>query len=95
MTIPKTALYSGSSPVVYIDGLQASIQDYTQDANNFYVSFTASSGVHDVSIQFVVSSKSSGSFSAPVFVVGITVPEVTSVFTVIAVRRLRRKPDDA
>ena len=58
MTIPKTAIYSGTSPKVYIDGLQAPNQGYTQDANNFYVWFTTSFSAHQVSIQFVVSSTS-------------------------------------
>jgi len=96
MTIPKTAISYGASPEVYIDGLAASYQGYTQDGKSFYVWFTAGSGVHHVSIQFVVvSSISSGFFSEPVFAVGITVPEIVSVFTVIAVRRLRRSPDEA
>jgi hypothetical protein len=95
ITIPKTALFAGSSsPVVYIDSLQASNQTYTQDAQSFYVWFTTSHGAHNVSIQFiVVNSKSS--FFGPVFAVGITVPEIISLYAVIAFKRLRRKPENA
>jgi hypothetical protein len=95
MTIPKTAIPYGNSPVVYIDGQQAPNQGYAQDANNFYVWFTTSFSAHQVSIQFVVSSTSLTSSLGPVLAVGITVPEIISIFTVIAVRRLGRKPDNA
>jgi hypothetical protein len=95
MTVPKTAIYYGNSPTVYIDGQQAPNQGYTQDANNFYVWFTTSFSSHQVSIQFVVSPMSPASLFGPVFAVGITVPEIISIFTVIAVRRLRREPDNA
>jgi hypothetical protein len=95
MTIPKTAIPYGNSPVVYIDGQQAPNQGYAQDANNFYVWFTTSFSAHQVSIQFVVSPTSPASSLGPVFVVGITVPEIILIFSVMAVRRLRQKPYDA
>jgi hypothetical protein len=95
MTIPKTAILYGTNPVVYIDGQQAPSQGYTQDANNFYVWFTTSFSTHQVSIQFVVPSTSLASSLGPVLAVGIAVPEIILIFTVIAVRRLRRKPDNA
>jgi hypothetical protein len=93
MTIPKTAIFIGS-PEVYIDGFQDTNQGYTQDGNNFYVWFITSFSTHNVSIQFVSSSMSSEFLFGPLFAVGITVPGIISVFTVIAVRRLRRKPDE-
>ena len=93
MTIPKTAVFI-ASPEVYIDGFQDTNQGYTQDGNNFYVWFITNFSTHNVSIQFVASSKSSEFLFGPLFAVGITVPEIISVFTVIAVRRLRRKPDE-
>ena len=95
MTIPKTAISYGTSPVVYIDGQQAPNQGYTQDANNFYVWYTTISSTHQVSIQFAVPSTSPASSLGPVLAVGIAVAEIISIFTVIAVKRLRRKPDNA
>jgi len=95
MTIPKTAISYGTSPVVYIDGQQAPKQGYTRDANNFYVWYTISFSAHQVSIQFVVPSTSLASSLGPVLAVGIAVAEIISIFTVIAVKRLRRKPDNA
>jgi hypothetical protein len=98
MTIPKTAIPYGNSPVVYIDDQQAPNQGYTQDANNFYVWYTTSfdtnpvEGGSQVTMQFLVPSTSPASLFGPVFVVGIAVAEIILVFTVIAVRRLRQNP---
>jgi hypothetical protein len=95
MTIPKTAIDYGTVPVVYIDGLQAAYQGYTQDNANFYVWFTTSFSGHQVSIQFFGSSIPSGSLLSSAFAVGITVPEIILIYAVIAFRRLRRKPDNS
>jgi len=94
MTIPKTAIDYGTSPVVFIDGKQAPSQGYTQDTNNFYVSFSISFSTHQVSIQFVVPSTSLAKSLGPALAVGIAIVEIISVFTVIAVKRLRRKPEN-
>ena len=93
MTIPKTAVYHGTTPSVYIDGLQAPQQGYTQDAHNFYVWFTTFQGLHRVSIQFGVIPITLTSLE-PLFIIGVTAPEIISVFTVIAVRNLRRRPEN-
>ena len=39
-TIPKTAVPNGLVPTVYIDGSPAASQSYTQDANNYYITFS-------------------------------------------------------
>jgi hypothetical protein len=101
MTIPKTAISYGNSPVVYTDGQRATNQGYTQDANNFYVWYTTRfdtnlvNGVSQMTVQFLVPSTSPARSIGPVLAIGIAVPEIILIFTVIAVRRLRRKPDDA
>ena len=95
MTIPKTAIHYGTSPVVYIDGERALNQGYAQDENNFYVWYSTQFSTHQVVIQFVgLSTSQAGSFGS-VLAVGITVPEIILIYTVIAVKRLRRKPDKA
>jgi hypothetical protein len=100
MTIPKNAISYGISPVVYIDGQKALNQGYTQDANNFYVWYSTNfdanlvAGGSQVTVQFLLPSTSLATSSGSVLAVGIAGTEVISVFTVIAVRRLRRKPDD-
>lgn len=95
MTIPKTAISNAKTPVVFIDGQQALNQGYTQDANNIYVWYTTQFSTHKVIIQFVVPLSSSVVSSGSVIVVLIIVPEIMSIYIVIAVRRLRRKPDNA
>jgi hypothetical protein len=95
MTIPKNAILNGVSPVIFIDGKQASNQGYAQDANNFYIWYTTQFSIHQVKIQFVVSSMLQASPFGSVLAVGITVPEIVLIFAVIAFRRLKRKPDNA
>jgi beta-lactamase regulating signal transducer with metallopeptidase domain len=73
MTIPKGNVPSGSTPIVYIDGVLAANQGYTQDANNYYVWFTTSFSIHQVQIEFAgptptsftPSALSSASLSSP------------------------------
>jgi hypothetical protein len=100
MTIPKSDISYGVSPVVYINGQKISDQGYTQDANNFYVWFITSfdtnleNVVSQVTVQFLLPSTTSATSLGSVLAIGITVPEIISIFTIIAVKNLRRKPDD-
>jgi hypothetical protein len=100
MTIPKNAISYGTSPVVYIDGQMATNQGYTQDTYNFYVWYITSFGtnlvnaVSQVTVKFLLPSTSPVTTIVPLLAIGITVPEIISIYTVIAVRRLRRKPDN-
>jgi hypothetical protein len=95
ITIPKTAIPNGASPVIFIDGKQAANQGYTQDVNNFFVWCTMQFSTHQVKIQFALSSTSQATTFGSVLAVGITVPEIILIYAVIAVRRLKRKPDNA
>ncbi len=52
MTISKNDVFYGTVPAVSIDGKQAVNQGYVQDANNYYVWFSTSSGTNQVSILF-------------------------------------------
>jgi len=69
LTIPKTAIQYGTTPVIYIDGQQAPNQGYTQDINNFYVWYTTQFSTHKMAIQFTVPSTSKASSSLSVFAV--------------------------
>jgi hypothetical protein len=95
ITIPKSTIQSGISPVILVDGQQATNQGYTQDADNFYIWYTTQFSTHNVIIQFVVPSTAMAYSFGSVLAIGITVPEIILIYTVIAVRRLRRKPDNA
>ena len=52
ITIPKFAVPNGSDPTVSVNGAPPQYQSYTQDANNFYVTFTAHISTNQVSIVF-------------------------------------------
>jgi len=94
MTIPKTTIPYGTTPLISIDGQQAPNQGYTQDANNFYVWYTTQFSTHQVTIQFVASSISQSTFG-PMLAVALTVPEIILLYIIIAVSRLKRKPENA
>ena len=94
MTIPKTVVPNGTTPIVFIDGPRASNQGYTQDDTNFYVWYTTQFSTHQVKIQFDASSTSQATLFGPLFAVAITVPEIILIYTVIAIRRLKRKPEN-
>jgi hypothetical protein len=52
ITIPKTSVAYGTTPIIYVDGQSAPNQGYTQDANNYYVWYTTHFSTHKVSIVF-------------------------------------------
>jgi len=83
-----------STPIIYIDGQQAPDQGYAQDANNFYVWFTTNFSTHQVTIDFKEIKTQVGSLG-PEVALGITVPEIILIYTVIAFKRLKRTPENA
>jgi hypothetical protein len=95
MTIPKTAIPYGTTPLIYIDGQQAANQGYAQDANNFYVWYTTHFSTHQVKVQFAGSSTLQAISFGSVLAVGVTVPEIILIYALIAIRRLKRKPENA
>ncbi|HSV49394.1 MAG TPA: PKD domain-containing protein, partial [Candidatus Acidoferrales bacterium] len=52
LTIPKSQVPLGTSPVIYIDGVPAEDQGYTQDADNYYVWYTTHFSTHELTIVF-------------------------------------------
>jgi len=94
MTIPKTAIPYGTNPVVYIDDQQASNQGYMQDTENFYVWYTTQFSTHQMKIQFATPLMSQSALFGPLIALGIITPEIILIYTVIALRRLRRKPEN-
>jgi len=95
ITIPKTAIPYGTNPVILIDDQQATNQGYTQNDSNFFVWYTTHFSIHQVKVYFAVPltspTMSFGSFLA----VCLIVPEIILVYALIAVRQLRRKPENA
>jgi hypothetical protein len=95
MTIPKTAIPYGTNPVVYIDGQKALNQGYAQDTDNFYVWYITQFSTHQMKIQFTVPSNLQATTFGPLLAVGVTVPEIIVIYIIIAVKRLKRKPENA
>jgi len=94
VTVPKAAVFNGGNPVVFVDGQVAGNQGFTEDSESFHVWFTTQFSSHQIKIDFSFSLLSQESLFGSLFAVGLLVPELILVFAVIAVRRLRRKPED-
>ena len=62
MTIPKSAVPYGTTPIVYIDGQPAADQGFTQDADNYYVWYTTHFSSHNMQILFSGKSTTNGDF---------------------------------
>jgi hypothetical protein len=61
VTVPKSAVPGGLTPMVSIDGSAAPGQSYNQDANNYYVTFATHFSTHTVTIEFAPPSSSTSS----------------------------------
>ncbi len=97
MTIPKSAIANKTTTTIYIDNQPAQNQGYTQDADNYYIWYTTSFSTHQVSIQFTILTIPIASIarsSGNLLFVCIIIPEIILAFTVVASRKLRRKPQD-
>jgi hypothetical protein len=93
ITIPKTIVPDGATPDVFIDDQLATNQGYTQDPENFYVWYTTQFSTHQLKILFTVPLLSQATSSLVVLAVAFIVPEFVLVYSVLAIRRLRRKPE--
>ncbi len=94
ITIPKTLIADGTAPTVFIDSQQASNQGYTQDPENFYVWYTTQFSSHQINIQFEKLLTPQPASYLNALSIGLFVPEIVLIFTVLAVKRLRRKPEN-
>ncbi len=56
LTIPNIAIAFGTNPVVYIDGIVAENQSFTQDFDNYYIAFTTHFSIHQIEILFTTES---------------------------------------
>ena len=94
ITIPKTLISYGTTPTLFIDNQQATNQGYTQDPENFYVWYTTQFSTHQINIQFAKSLTTQPASYLNALSIGLFVPEIVLIFTVLAVKRLRRKPEN-
>jgi hypothetical protein len=94
ITIPKTLISYGTTPTLFIENRQATNQGYTQDLENFYVWYTTQFSTHQINIQFTKPLTTLTASYVNALAIGLFVPEIVLIFTVIAVKRLRRKPEN-
>jgi hypothetical protein len=88
MTIAKSAIPYGTTPVVYIDGQPAANQGFTEDADNYYVWFTTHFSIHEVTIQF----NSSRAATLTVwYLIALVVVVAAVCFIIVALCRRRKK----
>ncbi len=52
LTLSKNAIPYGTTPLLYIDGILAENQGYTEDANNYYIWYTTHFSTHEITIEF-------------------------------------------
>jgi hypothetical protein len=65
ITIAKSNIANGTIPKVYIDNYPTQNQGYTQDSDNYYLWYTTSFSIHQISIQFTPSQPTSTPSSQP------------------------------
>ncbi len=94
ITIPKNLISYGTTPTVFIENQQATNQGSTQDTENFYVWYTTQFSTHQINIQFTKSLTTQTTFPITALAIGLLIPEIVLVFTVIAVRRLKQRPEN-
>lgn len=90
ITLAKSAIPYGTIPTVYIDGVEAANQGYSQDADNYYLWFTTHFSTHQVTILFeakpVEQTTALWLYFAPIAVAVIVI-----LLIAIAVMRKRKK----
>lgn len=95
ITIPKSAVPTGTAPTIYIDNQPAQTQGYTQDSNNYYVWYTTHFSSHQISIIFNMlvspsptasNSGSQGQSSLPEVVYGLVAAVAVVIVVVIVLR---------
>jgi hypothetical protein len=93
-TVPKSAVPYGTDPTIYIDNQPAENSGFTEDQENYYVWFTTEFSTHEMTIKFELPSTQQILTIAPGIVVLIVVPQIVLIYTVIAIKRLRKKPGE-
>ncbi|MCL5068883.1 MAG: right-handed parallel beta-helix repeat-containing protein, partial [Thaumarchaeota archaeon] len=87
ITIPKSIVPAGLVPSVTLDG-KTQNQAYTQDQNNYYVTFYSPQGTHGIVISF----RAPQLLQAEYIIVIVAVLAVLLIGAVIAARRRKRPP---
>ena len=94
MTVPKSAVPYGTDPTIYIDNEPAANSGFTEDQENYYVWFTTEFSTHEMTIKFAFPSTQQILSFPPALALLIVVPQIILIYTVIAIKRLRKKPTE-
>ncbi len=87
VTVPKTAVPDGATPIAYVDNGVVSNQGFTQDAQNFYVWYETSYSTYELSIVFGVAPLKAGFSSWVVF--ALVIVGIESILTFAFRKKLR------
>jgi uncharacterized repeat protein (TIGR02543 family) len=87
LTIPKNAIPFGTTPLVYIDGVLAEDQGYSEDANNYYVWYTTHFSMHKISIDFT----STPQVDYTLYYILAAIGVVLAILLVLVLSRRRKK----
>ena len=93
ITLSKSAIPYGTNPVIYIDGVTATNQGYTEDANNFYLWYTTHFSTHQITVQFETQQQPIAPDSTWLYILIAAI--VIVVLFVILFAAKRRKKDDS
>ena len=94
-TIPRSEITFGSIPTVYIDGVPAPDQGFSQEANNYYVWFTTHFSNHEVTIVFTGASSEAAAAQSIlsqkiIFGIAAVIVAIAATSTVFVVRRYKK-----
>ena len=92
MTIAKSDIPYGTTPIIYIDGAKAQNQGYTEDGQSYYVWFTTHFSNHQVQVEFTGQSDPSATPKAtdpstPLIVAIVAVIVVLVAITAVFIRK--------
>jgi hypothetical protein len=91
ITIPKSQVTIGTSPVIYIDSVRAEQQGYTEDEDNYYVWYTTHFSTHELSIVFTGTPLTNAPADYTLWIALVAVVVVVCAAVVVLVLR-QRKP---
>jgi hypothetical protein len=89
ITIPASAVQTGSIPTIYVDGQPTSNQGYGQDADNYYVRYTTHFSTHQISISFTQPNHTLAAYSMTAVATGILLLAV-ALASLLLYRRHRK-----
>jgi hypothetical protein len=94
VTIPKSAVTSGTNTIVSIDGHASTFQYFWQDAENYYVQYVTTFSTHTITIEFTDTATDTVTPAESSYATYIAVAAAAAILAVLSIRlaKKRRKP---